>query len=89
MAESGLKQELLGKQSHNICFHRKIDWLTLGLVADFAVDFVIDFRESLPAVQLQAHLVVQGVVEHVVELFAAEVGICIQHLEAGTDRCTL
>ena len=38
----------------------------------FAADFVVDLRESFLAVEFLAHLVIEAVVKHLVELLASQ-----------------
>lgn len=50
------------------------------------VDFIINFRESLLAIQTVSHFVIQLVVKHLAELFSSSVWVCIEHLETETKR---
>ena len=52
-----------------------------------AADLVVDLGEGFLAVQLLAHLVVEAMVKHLVELFPRQERVGVQHLEAaaGSD----
>ena len=47
-----------------------------------AADFVVDLREGFLTVEFLAHLVIEAVVKHLVELLASQERVGIQHLEA-------
>ena len=50
-------------------------------IAGCPIDFIIDLGECFVTLVLVAHLVVEAVIKHLVELVSRQVGVCVQHLK--------